>query len=176
MEPVVITKRPKRSAFKGSRDREESATNGGYVRKERGVQWYRLLGFLTALLLAVAVSHAPIQSAPLQIQGKAPGPPSLHCTHRLVTGKRIHLGSAPRACAFDPVHDEMYCGTEGGEIIRVSPEQARVIERWRVTQGKVDTLSQRSPLSLLSRTNETSHLTLSACAESPSFCCDSCRA
>ena len=94
--------------------------------------------FVATVLLAFAVTHAPIQTEQLQIQSSsAPPPPPLHCTHQLVTGKRIHLGSAPRACAFDPVYDEMYCGTEGGELIRVSPEQARVVERWRVTQGKV---------------------------------------
>jgi hypothetical protein len=120
-------------------------------KKDSGVQWVKLLVFTAAVVLAIAVTHAPIQAEPLLIQTTTPPPPPLHCTHRLITGKRIHLGSAPRACAFDPIHDEMYCGTEGGEIIRVSPEQARVVERWRVTQGKVPEphLTQRAPGSLL---------------------------
>ena len=70
-------------------------------------------------------------------EGNGTAPAALHCTKRLITGLRIHLGGAPHACAFDPIYDELFCGTAAGEIVRVSPEQGRVVERWRVTHGEV---------------------------------------
>ena len=44
-------------------------------------------------------------------------------------------------CAFDPVADELYCGTAAGEIVKVDTDRAVAVQRWKVTDGKVVSLS-----------------------------------
>jgi len=105
----------------------------------RPVRWSWLLAAVLTVVLTILTVHAPIESVPLELS--PPNSRPIHCTAHLTAGVRIHLGAGPMACAFDPIDDNMYCGTTSGEIVKVCTDRQMVLERWKVTDGQVTGLS-----------------------------------
>ena len=62
LEPVVV-KRHKNVSFQTPEKKRDH-----FIRKEGGIQWKKLLSFLFVVLLAFAVTKAPIRSERLNIE------------------------------------------------------------------------------------------------------------